>query len=324
MLRRRIYPVITRQVSRVLLFLFATLLALEGAFTLRGQGKQTGGDRFDVVSVKPSPAQPFAGRGGGACGGGLPQIEPTRFAVSRTTVFSLVALAYAKGCSNAEAHDLISGGPGWIKSDPFDIQAVIPSGSPTYTQRQFEDGEAPRLQLMIRNLLADRFKLAIHSEDKEMSVYALTVSKNGSKLQPFDANSCVPPPPPVPPGEKRPFCRGDVGIAPDTNRGGWKAQVVANGATLVRFSEFLSLALDRPVLDRTGISGVFDLRLESSVEGTRLAQLMIPAANQSPSASDPAPSIFTAIQDQLGLRLESTRGPVPVLVFDHAEKPDAN
>jgi uncharacterized protein (TIGR03435 family) len=201
---------------------------------------------------------------------------------------------------------------------------VIPSGTPTYTEQQLRNGGASKLQLMMQSLLADRFKVVIHRENKEMPVYTLTVAKNGSKLQPFYENSCVPPPPPQPiqPGQKPP-CRGDVGIAPDTNRGGWKAQVVANGATLVRFLEFLSLALDRPVLDRTGISGVFDLRLESSVEGTRLKQFLIPDANRTPSASDPAPSIFTAIQDQLGLRLESART-VEVLVIDSVSRPTEN
>jgi uncharacterized protein (TIGR03435 family) len=86
----------------------------------------------------------------------------------------------------------------------------------------------------------------------------------------------------------------------------------------------LSMALDRPVIDKTGIAGVFDIDLQSAVEGTRMAQSVPPDGNLRPVPSEPAPSIFTAIQEQLGLKLEATKAPVEVLVIDHAEKPDAN
>jgi uncharacterized protein (TIGR03435 family) len=145
-------------------------------------------------------------------------------------------------------------------------QAVVPQAAPTCTRQQFRDGSAPKLQLMIRNLLTDRLELAVHRESREMSIYALTVAKNGPKLKAFEDGSCDPAPPlpspqQIPPGQKRP-CSFGVGIVPDKNGGFRKIRVVANGVSLEKLSQALNLALDRPVIDRTGISGVFDFNLD--------------------------------------------------------------
>jgi uncharacterized protein (TIGR03435 family) len=315
---------LTSNLSRMMLLISASILALEGAFTLHGaQGRQTAQESFEVISVKAIPSQPVGGRGSvGACGGN-PQVEPARFAASRTTVYSLIAWAYAKRCPIAEAHDLISGEPAWIKSDLFEIQAVISQGRPTYTVQQLRDGEAPKLQLMIQNLLQDRFKLKAHSENRNMSIYALVTTKGGARLKPFEEGSCGEPALlPLTPGQK-PRCGYGVGVDPLS----LKLGVGGTGVTLERFAQMLSNALDRPVIDMTGISGVFDIHLESSVEGTRIAQLLIeqPPLDVNPGlVAEPAPSIFSAIQDQLGLKLEPTKGPVEVLVIDHAEKPNEN
>jgi uncharacterized protein (TIGR03435 family) len=314
----------TSNLSRMMLLISASILALEGAFTLHGaQGQQTAQGAFEVISVKAIPSQQVGGRGSvGACSGN-PQIEPARFAASRATVYSLIAWAHAKSCPNAEAHDLISGGPAWIKSDLFEIQAVIPQGNPTYTVRQLRDGEAPKLQLMIQNLLQDRFKLKAHSENRDMSIYALVVNKGGPKLKPFEKGSCGEPALlPLKPGQKPP-CGYGVGVDPLS----LKLGVGGTGVTLEQFAQMLTLALDRPVIDKTGLSGVFDIHVYSAVEGTRIAQLLIeqPPLDVNPGlVSEPAPSIFAAIQDQLGLKLEPMKGPVEVLVIDHAEKPSEN
>jgi uncharacterized protein (TIGR03435 family) len=103
-----------------------------------------------------------------------------------------------------------------------------------------------------------------------------------------------------------------------------KLQVAATGVTLDRYAQMLSLALDRPVIDKTGIAGVFDIDLQSAVEGTRMAQFLPPDGSLRPVPSEPAPSIFTALQEQLGLKLEATKAPVEVLVIDHAVRPTEN
>jgi len=313
----------TANLSRMVLFVFAAVLAVKGAVALRVQGQQTAGDVFEVASVKASPPQQLGGRGvpgrGGACSG-FPQIEPARFAATRATAYLLISWGYGKDCFSAEAHELISGGPRWIASDQFEIQAVIPAGTPTYTSGQFNSGDAPKLQIMIRNLVRDRFKVEAHSESRDMPVYALTVNKGGPKLTRFEEGSCdaSPPPPPFKPGQKRACFRG-IDITPSL-----KLRVAATGVTLDRYALMLSMALDRPVIDKTGIAGVFDIDLQSAVEGTRMAQFLPPDGNLRPVPSEPAPSIFTAIQDQLGLKLEATKAPVEVLVIDHAEKPSEN
>lgn len=107
--------------------------------------------------------------------------------------------------------------------------------------------------------------------------------------------------------------------------GASKLNVRAIGTTMKGFSEMLSVTLDRPVIDRTGVSGLFDIHLESAIEGTRLARLLaIPDTNEHPASVQPLPSIFAAIQDQLGLRLEASRAPVEVLVIDSIDRPTEN
>ena len=180
----------------------------------------------------------------------------------------------------------ITGGPAWIKSEFFDIDARA-DGNPNDGMMQ-----GPMLQA----LLEDRFHLKLHREAKEVPVYSLTVAQGGAKLKPFTEGSCIPMPLTVPvpalaPGQE--YCKLRVIAA--------KPAVDAQGATLAEFSQLLNLVLDRPVIDQTGIAGKFDIHLEFRA-GTA--------------------SAFEAIQ-QLGLKLEPTQGPREFLVIDHVEKPTA-
>jgi uncharacterized protein (TIGR03435 family) len=274
---------------------------------------------FEVVSIKPGDSNPDgSGRGGAmpfgfGCGGSFLQIDPGRFAIT-TNVFTLVALAYGKQCVENAQRDLLIGGPGWVKSDQFTIQATIPDGSPAYNRRQLMDGNAPKLQQMIQTLLMERFKVSVHRDNKEMAVYALTVAKNGPKLMPFEEGSCDPtsaPTPRVAPGQK-PACARGYNVNPRVHFNLW-----ANGITLDRFAQLLTGALDRPVIDRTGITGAFEIHLESDVDGTMYERMSL-------RADDSPPSVFDAFESQLGLKLESVKAPVEVLVIDHAEKPSEN
>jgi uncharacterized protein (TIGR03435 family) len=109
-------------------------------------------------------------------------ITPVRFGIT-ANVCALIALAYGKDRSVVMAHDLISPGPGWTRSDRFVIQAVIPEGSVNYTALQLSNLQAPNLQLMIRNLLADRFKLVLHPEQEERAVYELVLNGGSARLR---------------------------------------------------------------------------------------------------------------------------------------------
>jgi uncharacterized protein (TIGR03435 family) len=202
----------------------------------------------------------------------------------------------------------LSGGPSWIDSQTWDIAAK-------------GDGDAtfPRVQLMLQKLLEDRFKLALRPETREAPVYDLTAAKGGLRLTPSRTGSCITVekdrvPPPSRPGEEPPAWCGNY----NAERG----RLDVFGTRMPNFAFFLSNLLDRTVVDKTGFGATFDIRLEytpdqSTIDGTGQA----PGASADPSGP---PSIFTALQEQMGLRLQSSRGPVKVFVIDHAEKPDAN
>jgi uncharacterized protein (TIGR03435 family) len=151
---------------------------------------------------------------------------------------------------------------------------------------------ADQIPAMLQTLLRDRFKLALHRETRQLPVYTLTTAKNGSKLKPAESAS---------------------GITSDTNRTNWH---VSAKTTMPQFAEFLARKLDRLVVDETGLSGVFEIVLDAapySLDG-------------SPDGSHDAagPSIFTALQEQLGLKLEARKAPVEILIVDHAERPSEN
>src|SRR5262245_34710837 len=146
----------------------------------------TSPERFEVVSIRPSPPPPQGTRGGGG-GGARPgeqpcfvrqrlQLDPGRLVVTRATLHGLIVASYGVRCF---LPDGISGEPEWAKSERYDIQAVIPAGSPVHTPRLLLEGNAPNLQRMLQNMLADRFKLTLRREMKEMPAYDLVVEKPG-------------------------------------------------------------------------------------------------------------------------------------------------
>src|SRR5262249_10149167 len=182
--------------------------------------------------------------------------------------------------------DLLGGGPPWVKSDQFTIQAVIPEGSPSYTVSQLRQGKAPELQMMIRTLLEDRFKLILRREVKEQPVYALTVAKNGSKLTPFNDADCDAPRQ----GQMPPCGQGIFWVDPKIH-----FNVIANGMTLDAFADVLTGLFSRPVVNRTGITGTYFLQLDSSMEYTMFCQEP-PCTNQHwGTPSDNPPMIFDAV-----------------------------
>jgi uncharacterized protein (TIGR03435 family) len=257
-------------------------------------------DTFEVASLKPAgeASVEVMARFGGGCDGGFPRVERNRFTAT-TTLYALMTWAYGfnnrGGCSFVSYGDFISGGPAWVKSDRFTIQALMPAGSPEYTTTQFLNGDAPKLETMIKNLLADRFQLTIHRETKEVSGYALTVAKSGAKLiAAKDTDGTV------------------LGV-PVRRRtdGSVNQHFVARRTSMTYVALMLGVLTRKPVVDRTGITGEFTFDVEFAPENA--------AAGDSS-----APSLFTAIQEQLGLKLESAKVPAEVLVIDRAEKPSEN
>jgi uncharacterized protein (TIGR03435 family) len=206
-----------------------------------------------------------------------------------------------KGLIQYDAYDIagpeIEGGPGWLALERFDIEAKVDDATAVLMEKLGPEERRKLKRQLIEQLLAERFKLAVHWETKELPVYALVRAKGGSKLTPSTDTS------------------GSSGTS--SNRGHLKA----SGVTMARLAETLTSILDREVgrivVDRSGIEGRYDLALEwSPEEGSSNS-----ASNGGQSSG---PSIFTALQEQLGLKLESSRGPVKTLVIDHVEQPSEN
>lgn len=252
-------------------------------------------DTFDVASIKPAGSFTTSPALGPGCDGGFPRVENNRFVVT-TTAFALITWAYGfnkhGGCSFVSIGDFLSGGPNWMKSDRFEVQAVMPDGSPTYTTGQFLNGNAPELELMIRNLLADRFKLVVHQGTKTGPLLALVRAKGPLKLSPAQVNG--------PSGS---------GAGRNENAPGSRTITLRN-TNMTYLALWLVLIVHQPVVDRTGLSGNFDFQLNFAPPDS--------------AADSSAPSIFTALQEQLGLKLEATTGPIDVLVIDHIEEPTPN
>ena len=173
----------------------------------------------------------------------------------------------------------IIGGPDWLDTDRFEINAKVD-----------ENVGGRILNTMFQTLLAERFKLVLHREMKPADAYVLELRDNRHKLEKGN----------------------DEGATTDNGRG----HIVARNASMDRFAEILSRQMDRPVVNRTGLDGVFNINLQWTPD-SRSARPDDIAANQ-------PPTIFTAIQEQLGLRLRAQKVPVEVIVIDHAEKPEPN
>jgi uncharacterized protein (TIGR03435 family) len=252
---------------------------------------------FEVASIKPSTGDDHRIAIQAQPGGGL--------RTTGTTLKFLLTFAY-------DVRDFqISGGPSWINSDRFDILAkterAAGSDSTPVDPRTMSDAQMKTMQEQMRArlqaLLAERFQLTLHRETKEQTVYALVVGKNGSKLPESDGKQ----------SEGRRMMMG-------------RGQVNGHGVPLSMLANVLSNQVGRPVIDRTGLTGNFDIKLEWTPDPGQAGPFgPLPPGVDAPPPPDPnGPSLFTALGEQLGLRLESQKGPVEVLVIDKVEKPSEN
>ncbi len=244
--------------------------------------------RFEVASVKPS--RPVAGQG---VYFGM-MSDPGSFRGSFVTLTDLVGKAYGVDVAR------ISGGPSWISTERYDVVATLPTNA--------SQGQIP---ILLQALLADRFGLTVRRDKKMSQVYALVPAKGGPKLKRSEAqnsSSSTAPPAifsapgilPAGGGELR-LCCG-------------KAKLI--GISMARLADLLSSQTDRRVQDNTGIQGLFDISLEWIPDDAR--------PQPGGAASPGGPSIYTAIQEQLGLRLEPRTAPSEYLVIEHATRPTEN
>jgi uncharacterized protein (TIGR03435 family) len=251
------------------------------------QAQQAVRPKFEITSLKLSAAS------------GKPFIESHAplIAVKQTTARNLIRMAYL-------VRDFqVGGGPAWANSDRYDIEVKAEGKS-------FR-GEWPQTSgLILRAILEDRFQLKLHREPKEIPVYALTIDKRGLRMRESKAANCAPfrwyRDPPA--NRNSPDFCGAIEGGPNLQL---NRTLDAFGISIPELAGFLSSNLDRLVIDRTGRSRRYDLHLEWDRN----------AALQPLASTDAGPSLFAAVEDQLGLKLESSEGSVEVLVIDHIERP---
>jgi bla regulator protein blaR1 len=208
----------------------------------------------------------------------------------------------------------ISGGPSWLSSDRYDIQAKADSSVDDALRKLSPEQGTLAKQRMLQKLLSDRFKLTLSHETKDLPVYTLVVAKNGPKLQ--ESKDDVS-------GANGP--RGPNGHLMRMERG----QLNGQGVPIAFLVQQLSQQLGRNVVDKTGLKGNYDFTLQWTPDESRAAMSnggddSKQGADNTPLPDSSGPSLFTALQEQLGLKLESQKGPVEIIAIDHIEKPTEN
>jgi uncharacterized protein (TIGR03435 family) len=294
----------------VILILFAAAVVVWGLHpgTLHAQAQTpAAGPAFEVASVKPNKSGDMRVMLGMQPGG--------RFTATNAPLIALIRQAY-----QLQNFQLV-GAPDWINTERFDIVAKAEGDVPPAPI-----GTLGPMQLMLRNLLADRFKLVLHPETREMPIYALVLARSDGKLGPQLKPAAVDcaalmkergrggPPPNFPPPGERMQC--GMRIGPGVMNGG--------GFPMSQLAQTLSNFVQRVVVDKTGLTGNYDLEMTwtpDQMPGGGPAGQPPPGAPAFPPFDPNGPSIFTALQEQLGLKLDSQRGPVDVMVIDSVDRP---
>jgi uncharacterized protein (TIGR03435 family) len=275
---------------------------------------------FEVVSIRPgAPFQAPSGGNRGAppgepgrtpatpaglepalartltCGGpgSALEVDPGRITLRNGTVYRLIVLAYGlKDCILALQMGLVEGGPEWVRTDRYEIQATIPEGSPVYTQQQLMNAEAPRIQAMIQTLLAERFNLVLQREPKDLPAYNLVVARAGR----IKASEDQTPPPPLVPGTPL-----RTGALPR----GAMLNCTGSAITIGQFSNCLQKVVGATVLNKTDLKGLYDIPLYTP-DGTQ-------------------PGLFAPqILEPLGLKLEPTKAHGEVFAIKRVNRPTEN
>jgi uncharacterized protein (TIGR03435 family) len=257
---------------------------------------------FEAASVKANRS--------GDSGSSTRRQPGGRFNVVNTPLRNLITLAYA-----IQGYQLVDA-PDWVSTERFDIVAKLEGDPPPMPPGTLSD---PML-VALRSLLTERFTLTIHRETRDMDIYALTMARADRRLGPalkpstqdcaaWAARGGGPPPAAATGGATPPVMCGIRGQ---------QGRVLFGGSPLSMFATALAGPVGRVVVDRTGLTGAWDFELTFSGDPQR----GLPSPGVEPPPDDPnAPSLFTALQEQLGLKLEATKGPVEVVVVDRVERP---
>ena len=289
---------------------------------LRCQCQSAAAPQFEVASLKPNNGCENVRHVGNF------SPSPGRLEMPCVTLEGLIQTAFGTfgdGVSVNTQPLHMEGGPSWMQSEHYSLLAK--SDGPVRTE--FLAGP------MLQSFLEERFRLKAHREAREMAVYAMTVGKGGLKVQPLAEGACTPldlthPPAPTKPGDPPPNLCG-VMMMGRTARGDMMIEV--RGSTMTQFAQRLSGRVDHTVVDKTGIAGKFNFHLEFTPDpsmggqappGGRGGDPNGPATTNPSPPADAGPTIFAALQEQIGLKLSPERGTVSFLIIDHVERPTAN
>jgi uncharacterized protein (TIGR03435 family) len=248
---------------------------------------------YDIASIKQSG--PI---GGGDTSGFGMQYTPDGFTASHFPLKALIISAFGVGL------DRISGMPGWSDSEMYDIEAKMDSSTADKLKILSPDELRIARQQMLQALLMNRFKLTFHRESKELPVFFLVVAKNGPivrESKPNESSTSE-----IKGLDGQPLPKGANQMRMELGADG-TIQLTALGASIKTLLGTLSGQLGRPVIDRTNLTGNYDISLKWA-----------------PEQDSNGPSLQTAVQDQLGLKLESGKGPIEIIVIDHLERPSKN
>jgi uncharacterized protein (TIGR03435 family) len=256
---------------------------------------------FEVATIKPSDPGQRGSQIGNQPGG--------RLVIRGVPVLGMMTFAY-------RVRDFqVTGGPGWMSTDRWDIEARAEEGSVPPPVYPLDPNKPNPMALRLQSLLEDRFQLKLHRETKELPIYELTVAKGGPKIKlnddqsPFQMPERGAPPPPLQPGTMPRFSMR-------TGRGSMEAVAMEIRDVAQMFSNLLG----RTVVDKTGLKGLYDVKMTWTPDQA----LQGPPGADAPPIDPSGPSIFTAIQEQLGLKLDSAKGPVEVIVVDSVQRPSEN
>jgi uncharacterized protein (TIGR03435 family) len=252
---------------------------------------------FEVVSVKPNRS-----------GSGSVRVNLPDDGYSATNILLTLLVASAYGIKQEQ----ISGAPSWVESARYDIQAKV-ADSDVATLRRLSMGER---ESMLQPVLTDRFKLKVHRGQQELPVYELVIAKKGPKLKEA-----------IPGDTYANGIKGPEGVARAGMMSMIPGQLTGQAIPISNLARLLSRQLGLTIVDKTGLTGRYDIKLQWDPDESRGPMFAGPTGGNQEAAPPPAssgPSIFTALREQLGLRLQSTKGRVEILVIDHIERPSEN
>jgi uncharacterized protein (TIGR03435 family) len=240
-----------------------------------------------------------------------------RFTATNATLRSLLLNAYGP-------KDYLLQTPGWMENERYDLQAKVPAGA---TKEQVD--------VMLQNLLTERFKIQLHREQREFPIYNLVMAKANPNLR---ESAPMPQTPQSQPqaqlsiqemmARRGPQAKDKDGFPIVSQSGSWSStssdgsiKITAKGVTMEDWAKGLSRQVGHDVYNKTGLTGKYDFRLEYADDGILARGVLPPVPGAAPKESDPSgPTIFKALHDQLGLKLESGKAPMQVVVIDKAEK----